>query len=383
VDVIAWPGEEPGPLQWKVWRVTSSEPMRSVTLTLPPGAVRRDALHALISMPQGPEGATAGAATVTIREASDLIGTTTVALPVGECAGGAHGQIATMRFESGGMCTTIAFDASGGGVAARIDFPAVGVIAVDLRLDSLQTPAGRLLPANPADPATADTSVIVETAGGTAQDTVREISGGTTSLTVGADAAKVDYGHTVTLSGRVLRGGVPAVGEPIALGELYGSVANTPIEPHATTTPGADGRFAVTVRPSSTARWAAWSQGAATANGPRLNTLAGVVASDVIVRAPKPTIELRHATRPRRQLVHAEIVVRNPIRRETLQCRLYVAGKQLTVRHFPFRPGPLVFHVTGHPTTKVRAVVGRWRPPVIAPRSSRVITLWPTKPRRP
>jgi len=382
VDVIAWPGEAPGPLQWKLWHVQASEPIRSITLVLPAGGLRPSALRALMSAPQAPEGARVGVATVTMRRAPDLLETTASTLLVSGCPGAAVGDLATLRFATGDACATLALRESEAGVVARIDLHAPDVTALDLRVDSLQTAAGRLLPPNPTEASTADTSVTVETASGTAHDTVREVAGGATSLTVGVDPTRLDYGHGATVSGLVLRGGAPAAGELVALDALTESVASWPGEPIATATTDTDGHFAVTVRPTYTERLAAWASAAATVDRVRLNTLAGVSPTDVVVRAPKPSIERRRATRVRGRLVRAEIAVRDPLPRETLQCRLYVGGKLFALRRFP-SGASLVFHVIGRRDANARAVVGRWTGLKIAPRSSRVVRLWPRNPRRP
>jgi hypothetical protein len=140
----------------------------------------------------------------------------------------------------------------------------------------------------------------------------------------------------------------------------------------------ASGHFETTIRPTSSALYAAWSGRAATSTRPRLNTLSTRARAAVVVRAPKPVIRKRHARRLRGGRVRAVIVVRNPIAGlETLQCRLYVWNRQVAARRFPRSRKALVFQVVAPRNAKVRAVIGRWEGRPIAARSSRIVRLWP------
>ena len=226
VDVIAWPGEQAGPLQWKLWRVSSSEPLRSVLLALPRDALRESALKALMSGPQVPEGVAVGWATVASRDEPDETGATPLRMRVFGCPGATGGGLATLRFEVLGRCAAVEIARNGDGFALRVDLSQVGdVLRLDLHLDSVQTRAGRLLADNPSTAATGDVVATVETAGGSGVGEVREIAGGDTGLALVLDRPTLIYGRPLTVAGRVLRGGLPSAGEIVFAHGLTGSVA--------------------------------------------------------------------------------------------------------------------------------------------------------------
>jgi hypothetical protein len=384
IDVVAWPGEAPGPLEWKVWRVAADAPMRSITVQVPAGAVRTAALAALASMPQPAGGRRAGTATVTLQRAAGRRARTRPEVTVGGCPGGSAGELVTFRFLASGACANVTVDASPAGPIVGVDVPPqLALVALDLRLESLQTPAGRLLPANPEQAWTADTFATAETDAGTAADTVRELVGGATEVTVAPGRWTVGYGRRVELSGVVRRGGEPAPGERVALQAVDGSVANVPARPAAIAVTDAEGGFSTTLRPTSSGRVGAWAAAPPDGARPRLNTLATVARSVLRVRAPRPPIRKRIVRRLRGGLVRAVIVVRNPlVRVAALRCRLYVANRKVADRRFPRGRSRLVFRVVGHRHAKVRAVIGRWNKPAIAARSSRTLRLLPRPARR-
>ena len=376
VDVIAWPGEAAGPIEWKAWRVTASESMRTVTLALPPGALRERALRALMSDPQVPEGGSVGTATVTMREEPDAVRTIPVQMQVFGCQGGAGG-LATLRFEVRGECIDLAVERAAGGFVVRADLSELPpVLRFELRLSSLQTGAGRLLPDNPPAAAASETVATVETEAGTGHGEVREISGGATGLSIALERHTAVYGLPLSIEGSVQRGAESSQGEIVLVDRFGESVAEPPSEPMQITTTGTDGRFVVTVRPTATAVWAAWSQAPLTGDRPRLNTLAAVAANEVVVRAPRPRIRKAQARRLGAKRVRARIVVWNPLAgKERLECRLFVGNRGPVVRHFGPGRARLVFRVTGSRRMKVRAVVRKEGVDAIAGRSSRVVRL--------
>jgi hypothetical protein len=377
VDVIAWPGEATGPLQWKLWRVTATEPMTSITIRLPPGAVRPEALRALAAAPHG-TGDAVGGGVSTAQQSAGARTTIRTPLAFGGCPGGSRGTTITLHFETIGGCANVRVDVPASGTLVNVDLPAdAAFLTVAVRLDSIQTSGGRVLPSNPRDAVALDTTATVGTAVGSAADTVREVVGGATDVTVSLARGRVDYGGAVTISGVVRRGGSPAPGERIVLDALRTTAGDVPAEAALEAVTDAEGRFDVSLQPTSGGLYAAWATAAATGDRPHLNTLAAVTQSELVVRAPRPVIEKRRA-RLRGRRVRAVIVVRNPIAGlERLQCRFYVGKREVTVRRFPPSRKPLVFHVVAFRNTRVRAVIGRWNDAPIAGRSSKALRLWP------
>ena len=378
VDVIAWPGEQAGPLQWKLWRVRSSEPMRSVTLALPGGALRESALRALMSGPQVPEGVAVGWATVSATDEPDGDAATPERMRVFGCQGATDGGLATLRFDVLGRCVDVEIARAGERFSLHVDLSQISdVVRLDLHLESVQTRGGRLLADNPPAGAAGDVVATVESAAGSGVGEVREIAGGHTGLALVLDRPTVIYGRQLTVSGRVVRGGAPSGGEVVFAHGLAGSVTDVPTEPEQIATTDADGRFEVRVHPTSTMLWAAWSHAPLAGDRPQLNTLVAVAPFEVVVRAPTPRIRKARARRRGGKRVRARIVVWNPLAgRERLECRLLVGNRQAIVRRFRRGQARLTFRVTGSRRMKVRAVVGRRRGgPPIAGRTSRVVRL--------
>jgi hypothetical protein len=370
LEVLA-SSENAGPVEWRVWRTTlsGSGAMRELAIHVPDGALDAQAL-AMLDRPT-----TIGTATVTQRLSSDSIATGESQLEAAACDPGSEGAVATLQFSASGASPCVAVKMAADGLVLEMNLErATEVIRVDLRFDNRAAAAGPLLKANPEIAVERDTTAAAKSALGSFSARVREVVGGLTQVKLTARANEVVYGQPLDLEGRVLRRGEPSQGERVVLHEFYLSPANTDYEPVAAVT-DAGGRFRASIRPKSTAAWGAWSYRRAGAE-PRFNLLFAVLPSPFVVHAPRPPMTKRVLAHPARGLVRARIRVQSPIwRAETLWCRLYLGRRQVAFRRFPFNAGTLVFRVQGKRGTQVRAAIGRWEGPLIAPGWSRTIRL--------
>lgn len=410
-DVVTLPSLGAGPVTSKTWRAAAAGAwLKRIALDVPVAPhLDLRALSALVRT----EGLRVGEADVQFTMASDFAASVgAVAVRTGGCPGAAPstgGRLAwRIELSPNGPdergCIAIDVDTTRPGrLVLTLDTAATrrgrGVVAVELTLINVETAAGSLFAANPADPVAADTAIAAVLCAGYGDDaacgadgallgeTVRELAGGGTGVTLAASTARAVFGSRVVFSGRVVRGNAPSAGERVVVGPYHrrSGPARSPAAPSdaVRTTTDAAGRFRVAVRVRGTARWSARTSKPAAAGAPRLNTLVVTGERPLFVHAPRPRIEKRAARRLRGGATRAAIVVANPLGRlATLTCRLHV-GPRTHTRRFPFTSATLVFRIIGRTGAPVYATVFQdhpaagsgWITPLIAAGTSRMIRL--------
>lgn len=343
VDVVAWPGEGAGALEWKGWTVVldGDGAITRLSLSIPATTVRVGALRSI------PGEALVGNVSIAIRNGDDIAAELS--------SGGCENERELLHFHQLGRCFGVAVTADGVRLVLEVDLSALSAAtAFVLQLDNASTPAGQLLAPNPEQAYEAETSADVLSGGVVLQDTVREVVGGDTRIASEAASRRVLYGARIALTGDVRRAGLPSAAERVIAYPLAGGVGVSPVMTND------QGRFNIGIRPRFTSQWAVQSSRAAVAGLPDLNSLVYFLARSVIVYAPRPAIE-RRAVRQVGRNRTAAVVVRNPLfGDETLECRLYAGSRRLPMRRFGANSATLTFRVRGRAGTRVRAAVGRW-----------------------
>jgi len=359
VDVLAWPGEAAGALEWKGWSVVldGDGTIGRLSLSIPDTTVRVDALRSIAGEVQ------VGNVSVGIRNGDDIAAELS--------SGGCTSQGELLHFHPAGRCVGVAVTSDGARLVLELDLSGLaGATAFILQLDNASTPAGPLLAPNPEQPYEADTTVDVVSAGTALHDAVREVVGGDTRIAASATSRRVLYGRQVTIRGDVRRAGSPSAGERVITYPLAGGVGVSPV------TTSDEGRFNGRVRPRFTSQWAVQASRPGNAGVPDLNSLVHFVVPAVVVYAPRPAVEKR-AVRDVGGRRTGAVIVRNPLfGDETLDCRLYVGGRRIASRRFRASSPTLTFRVRARAGTRIRAAVGRWgQPRPIDPGWSRTVRL--------
>lgn len=343
VDVVAWPGEAAGALEWKSWTVVldGDGAIGRLSLSIPVTTVRVDALRSFSGE------APIGNVSIAIRNGDDVAAEL--------FSGGCGGERELLHFHQLGRCVGVSVTADGSRLVLEVDLSGFSAAtAFVLQLDNASTPAGQLLAPNPEQAYEAETAVEVLAGGVLLQDTVREVVGGDTGIAATATSTRVPYGARAALAGDVRRSGAPSPAERVIAYPLAGGVSVSPV------TTNEQGRFTIGIRPRFTSQWAVHASRAGIAGIPDLNSLVHFVARPVVVYAPRPALEKR-TVRKRGRTRTAAVVVRNPLfGDEALDCRLYVGGRRLPVRRFGVNSATLTFHVRARAGTRIRAAVGRW-----------------------
>ena len=274
-----------------------------------------------------------------------------------------------------------------------------GVTWFTLRIENIQTSAGKLLRDNPPAPRRRDTSLLVVPCstfdefrrcgpdGAPLRRLVREVVGGETTITLATSRESAGLGQYVVFSGRVLRGGRPSAGERIFIAPHYRLEGERgEPEPGGSTNvvTAADGTFRLRRRMTESARWAASAVKPGSRARPRLNTLETVTPAPLWVHAPAPGVEIAGRIVLPDGRIRANVIVTKPraLRGYGLTATVRV-GDETQTRPLPWSKGSVTFTVDGPAGAAVQANVfqehpnpeGGWIPITLAPRWSAVLSL--------